>query len=151
VLPPLVLVHQDAAQLGEPVRRVVERGQDDRPLVDREREQLHLVVEGALEPVGELDVIFLPGGTVRKTLETLAMILDHADVEPNPARDKRVRLPREDAEALNPPTAEHVEAVYRLSPSKHRLPPCARIGEFVGQRSLFVTADLYSHVLADET
>ena len=29
--------------------------------------------------------------------------------------------------------------------------PWARIGEFVGQRSLSVTADTYSHVLADET
>ena len=27
----------------------------------------------------------------------------------------------------------------------------ARIGEFVGQRSLSVTADVYSHVLSDET
>jgi hypothetical protein len=29
--------------------------------------------------------------------------------------------------------------------------PWARIGEFVGQRSLSVTADTYTHVLADET
>jgi integrase len=60
-------------------------------------------------------------GTIRKTLQTLAMILDHAGVEPNPARDKRVRLPREDAEEITPPSAEHVEAVHRLLPSKHRL------------------------------
>jgi hypothetical protein len=29
--------------------------------------------------------------------------------------------------------------------------PWARIGEFVGQRNLSVTADTYSHVLTDET
>ena len=29
--------------------------------------------------------------------------------------------------------------------------PWARIGEFVGQRNLKVTADTYTHVLADET
>jgi integrase len=29
--------------------------------------------------------------------------------------------------------------------------PWARIGEFVGQRNLSVTADVYSHVLSDET
>jgi integrase len=29
--------------------------------------------------------------------------------------------------------------------------PWARIGEFVGQRSLAVTADTYTHVLSDET
>jgi integrase len=60
-------------------------------------------------------------GTIRKTLQTLAMVLDHAGVTPNPCRDKRVRLPREEPEEINPPTAAHVEAVYRLLPSKHRL------------------------------
>jgi integrase len=61
-------------------------------------------------------------GTIRKTLQTLAMILDDAGVSPNPARDRHVRLPREEPEEINPPTAEHLEAVYRLLPSKHRLP-----------------------------
>jgi len=32
-----------------------------------------------------------------------------------------VRLPREEEEEVNPPTAAQVEAVYRLLPSKHRL------------------------------
>jgi hypothetical protein len=57
-------------------------------------------------------------GTIRKTLQTLPRL---RGVETNPARDKRVRLPREEAEEVNPPSAEHVEAVYRLLPSKHRL------------------------------
>jgi hypothetical protein len=61
-------------------------------------------------------------GTIRKTLQTLAMILDRAGIDPNPARDKQIKLPRGEEEELNPPTAEHVEAVYRLLPSKHRLP-----------------------------
>jgi hypothetical protein len=33
----------------------------------------------------------------------------------------------------------------------HLRVPWARIGEFVGQRNLSVTADVYSHVLGDET
>lgn len=49
------------------------------------------------------------------------MVLDHAGVDPNPARDKSVRLPRGEEEELNPPTAEHVEAVYWRIPAKHRL------------------------------
>ena len=49
-LTPLVLVHQHAAQLREPVRRVVERRQDDRSFVDLEAEQLDLVAQGSLEP-----------------------------------------------------------------------------------------------------
>jgi integrase len=61
-------------------------------------------------------------GTIRKTLQSLAMILERERINPNPAKDRvEVRLPREEVEELNPPTAEHVEAVYRLLPSKHRL------------------------------
>jgi integrase len=51
------------------------------------------------------------------------MTLDHAGVKPNPARDKViVRMPRAEPEEVNPPTAEHVLAVYRLLPDVHRLP-----------------------------
>jgi integrase len=60
-------------------------------------------------------------GTIRKTLQTLAMLLDHESVSPNPARHKEVRLPREEAEEISPPSAEHVEAVFRRIPAKHRL------------------------------
>lgn len=61
--------------------------------------------------------------TIAKSITALAQVLDHAGVAPNPARDKRhVRLPREEREEIEPPIAEHVEAVYRLLPSRHRLP-----------------------------
>jgi hypothetical protein len=36
----------------EPVRWVVERGEDDRALVDCQREQRHTAIEGKLEAVG---------------------------------------------------------------------------------------------------
>jgi integrase len=62
--------------------------------------------------------------TVRKSTIALAQVLDFAGRTgaDNPARDRvQVRLPREEREELNPPTAAHVEAVLRLLPSKHRL------------------------------
>jgi hypothetical protein len=37
-----------------------------------------------------------------------------------------------------------------VQPSRPAAPPWARIGEFVGQRNLAVTANTYSHVLVDE-
>jgi integrase len=64
----------------------------------------------------------LKAGTIRKQLQTAAMVFDHSGVSPNPARDKQVRLPRGEEEELNPPSAEHVEAVFRLLPTRHRLP-----------------------------
>jgi integrase len=60
--------------------------------------------------------------TIRKTVSVLAMVLDHARIQPNPARDKlTVKLPREERRELQPPTAEHVEAVARLLPKRYRL------------------------------
>jgi hypothetical protein len=58
-------------------------------------------------------------GTIRKTLQTLAMVLDHAGIDPNPARDKSVKLPRADEEEINPPSADHIEAVCRRIAEKH--------------------------------
>lgn len=49
------------------------------------------------------------------------MLLDHESVSPNPARAKEIRLPREDAEEISPPSAEQLEAIYRLLPSRHQL------------------------------
>ena len=62
-------------------------------------------------------------GYLRKVVQAVAMAFDHAGVTPNPARDKViVRMPRSDQEEVNPPTADHVLAVYRLLPDAHRLP-----------------------------
>lgn len=60
--------------------------------------------------------------SIRKTLSTLAQIFDFAEVVPNAARDRRVRLPQEDRLEVHPPVAEHVEAVYRILPTAYRLP-----------------------------
>jgi integrase len=59
--------------------------------------------------------------SIRKTRSTLAMVLDFAGRQPNPARDKSVKLPREDTVEVQPPTAAHVEAVIRLLPKAYRL------------------------------
>ena len=45
---------------------------------------------------------------------------DHENVQPNPCR--HVKLPFEQKRELQPPTAEHIEAVYRLLPPRYRLP-----------------------------
>ena len=43
-------------------------------------------------------------------------------MNPNPVRDSRVKLPRSERRHVSPPTAEHVEAVCRLLPTRYRLP-----------------------------
>jgi integrase len=61
--------------------------------------------------------------TIRKSVKYLAAVLDECEgVDPNPARDKSIRLPHEEYEEIVPPTSEHVEAVYRLLARPYRLP-----------------------------
>jgi integrase len=68
-----------------------------------------------------------------------AVLFAIAGVSPNPARDcVRVRLPREDRPEIQPPSAEHVEAVHRLLAPAYRLPLLVldatgmRVGELEG-------------------
>ncbi len=77
--------------------------------------------------------------TVRKMLLALGMILDHAGVTPNPARDRTaVKLPFERKTEIVPPTADHVRAVHDLLPTRYRLPLLVldatgmRLGELEG-------------------
>lgn len=60
--------------------------------------------------------------TVRKSLLVLGMVLDFAGITPNVARDKMIKLPREERIEIKPPTAEHVEAVLHVMPERYRLP-----------------------------
>jgi integrase len=83
--------------------------------------------------VAELHEQGLARESIRKTLGVLAMIFDHAGVSPavplfspHDLRHRRISL-------------LHLGGV-----------PWARIGEAMGQRSLAVTADTYTHVLIDE-
>jgi integrase len=72
--------------------------------------------------VSELHAAGLQKQTIRKTVSVLAMVLDYARIEPNPARDRlTVKMPREEKRQVQPPTADHVEAVIRLLPSRYRL------------------------------
>jgi hypothetical protein len=60
------------------------------------------------------------------------LILDFAGIEPNPARDGRVTLPRIEAQIVEPPSAEQVEAILARSPRRWRLP--LRVLEQTGMR-----------------
>jgi integrase len=50
-------------------------------------------------------------GTVRLYLRTLKMLFDFVGLDPNPARDPRVRAPKVVQEEPQPPTAEHFLAI----------------------------------------
>ena len=82
------------------------------------------VVTGALadERRSELARTGRKRETIRKSVKYLAAVLEENGIEPNPARDKRVRLPHVETVELEPPTSEHVEAVVRLLARAYRRP-----------------------------
>jgi integrase len=63
----------------------------------------------------------LKPSTVRRYLATLRMVLDYAGADPNPARDRKVRLPRQEREQIAPPSARDVELIILHAPARWRL------------------------------
>jgi integrase len=74
----------------------------------------------------------LKPSSLRRYLATLRAVLDFAGVEPNPARDSRIRLPREERVVIEPPSADQVEIIIATVPPRWRLP--LRVLEQTGMR-----------------
>jgi integrase len=74
----------------------------------------------------------LKPSSLSRYLNTLRQVLDFAGVDPNPARDRRVKLPRIEATTVEPPTAKQVDAILAHSPPRWRLP--LRVLEQTGMR-----------------
>lgn len=64
----------------------------------------------------------LKPSSLGRYMATLRLILDYAGVDPNPARDKRVRLPSVVHEESQPPTGAHFLAMLDKLPENRRLP-----------------------------
>lgn len=73
--------------------------------------------------------------SIRKSKTALAMVLDYARIDPNPARSKLVKLPLEEPDEIEPPIADHVEAAAWTLPTSYLIGVLvldatgARIGE----------------------
>jgi integrase len=63
----------------------------------------------------------LSAATVAKYVNTLRLVLDYAEVEPNAARDRRVKLPRVVREEAEPPDAHHIVAMLARLTTRWRL------------------------------
>lgn len=147
-----------AASTGETVGELVARWQASRIDVAGSTRVQHRVAVGRLSDgiralpaasltpadVAALVAVLAPDyarESIRKTLAALAMALDFGGVSPNPARDRVVvKLPREERDVHEPPTAEHVAAVVRAVKPSYRLPLLVlddtgcRVGELVTLR-----------------
>jgi integrase len=88
----------------------------------RTRRVDELTVEDVAALVAALTDTGYKRETIRKTRTALAQTLDFYKVEPNVARDERVKLPKERRAHIPPPLAEHVERVAERLPRHHVLP-----------------------------
>lgn len=79
-----------------------------------------LTVSDVAEWVGELAAKQKPG-TVRQKMIAVRLLLDFAGCDPNPARDPRIKLPKQVRDEPDPPSAEHVLAILGALGSKWRL------------------------------
>ena len=74
----------------------------------------------------------LAPATIRKYLDAVRQVLDFADVEPNPARSRKLRLPRSDQTEVDPPTAGHVAVLVEAISPRYRL--AVRLLDWTGLR-----------------
>jgi integrase len=112
----------------------------------RTTKNLHSHLRAILAPLGDRDPqtlthadvqawigrLTLKPSSMRGYLATLRTLLDFADVDPNPARDPRVKLPRDEPAATVVPTSREVGAILAHMPERLRLP--FRVLEQTGMR-----------------
>jgi integrase len=84
------------------------------------RDPQALTVSDVAEWVAELTAKQKPG-TVRQKMIAVRLLLDFAGCDPNPARDPRIRLPKQVRDEPDPPSAEHVLAILDALGKKWRL------------------------------
>jgi integrase len=95
------------------------------------REPLRLSWHDIQEAIGKLSDSS-PAST-RIYVSTLRQVLDFAGCDPNPAKDKRVKLPRHEATIPDPPSESTVAAIVANAPPKWRL--ALRVLEQTGMRA----------------
>jgi integrase len=74
----------------------------------------------------------LKPSSLSRYVATLRQVLDFAGIDPNPARDNRVKLPKIETTVVEPPSADQVDAILEHSPRRWRLP--LRVLEQTGMR-----------------
>jgi integrase len=88
--------------------------------VFNDRDSATITFADVQEWVGGLS---LKPSSIRRYIATLRAVLDFAGIDdPNPARDSRVRLPREEQTVMEPPSAADVDIIVATVPKRWRLP-----------------------------
>jgi hypothetical protein len=101
-------------------------------------------VRDVAELVAEWREVLKPS-SIKRYVATLRLVFDYAGVDPNPARDDRVKLPTVITQEVNPPTADHFVAMLEAMPRRYWLPLVVleqtgmRVGEAARSRGVTST------------
>jgi integrase len=95
------------------------------------RDPATLTWQDVQEAVSSLSAALSPLST-RNYVVMLRQVLDFSDVDPNPARDKRVKLPRANESLPEPPSEAAVAAIIANAPRRWRV--AIRVLEQTGMR-----------------
>jgi hypothetical protein len=80
-----------------------------------------LTAEDFIDVVAQLHANGTARETIRKTLGAGAMALDLAGIDPNPARDRSIKLPWEEPEQISPRVPPTSRRPFLRIPTEHRL------------------------------
>jgi integrase len=83
---------------------------------------LELTADRVQQFVADLHGLGRRPGYVKMLVSLLARVLDHAGVEPNPARSGKVHLPRREQEIPTVPSADHVRTMRAFLGDRWQLP-----------------------------
>lgn len=86
----------------------------------------------------------LAATSLQTYMAAVKQVFDYAGVDPNPARGRRVRLPRMERTRINPPPLVHVEAIVANARAELRLPIrlLAETGVRVGELQAWTWGDV---------
>lgn len=108
-------------QLAESTKHIYRNGTDAALTLLGVRDLQAITVADCERLVGLLAADYTVA-TVTTYWQAFAQLLDYAAVEPNPARNRRVKLPREKRKPPTVPTADHVAVMLRRIAAKYVLP-----------------------------
>lgn len=80
-------------------------------ILGADRDPATITASDVIAGIAELTKTPLAPKTVEQYVSQLRQLLDYADVEPNPARSRKVRLPRSIAAEVSPPTTKEWKAL----------------------------------------
>lgn len=109
------------------VRRLAKCGIGRRPVKALTRTDIERHVADDLVASG------LSTGSIRNAMTTLKQILDHAGCDPNPARSRAVKIPKEQRKTVSIPTREEAERIKAAATGEY--PLVIRMLEATGARA----------------